>query len=168
MVNKSKFATIVLSIVPGLGHLYLGFQERGLQFMLAFFLSIFLIDWLQLSLFAFLLPVIWFYSLFDALQCLSQGEPPQVLRSPWIWILDKQRWVGIGLIVLGGLILFNRMVIPWLEIYLTYRTLRMISASLMALLFIAGGIRLALGKPLPAPRENGMQAERVSRKGDEE
>ena len=70
MPKKSKFATVILSAVPGLGHMYLGWQQRGLQFMLTFFLMIFLMDQSGgLSLFTFLLPVIWFYSLYEAKQC---------------------------------------------------------------------------------------------------
>jgi len=41
MPKKSKFATVILSAVPGVGHMYLGWQQRGLQFMLTFFLMIF-------------------------------------------------------------------------------------------------------------------------------
>jgi hypothetical protein len=160
LMNKSKFATVVLSVVPGLGHFYLGWMERGLQFMVAFFLSIFLISWLNLSLFGLLLPIIWFYSLFDALMHLSYGHPERTAPSPWSWLVEKQRWVGIGLISLGALLLINRMVIPMLQIYLDYQTVRMISTAAVALLFIAGGIRLALGRQITLPAErNGEPAE---------
>ena len=153
MQTKSKAATIILSFVPGVGHLYLGWQERGLQFLFGFFLTIFLIPWVS-SLLGFLLPVIWFYSFFDALQCYEQGRPDPAARSPWTWLFEKQRWVGIALIVLGSLILLNRMIVPLLQIYLDYRVMRYIGSSLLALLFIAGGIWLALGKQLH-PKENG-------------
>lgn len=157
MQTKSKAATIILSFVPGVGHLYLGWQERGLQFMLGFFLTIFLIPWVS-SLLGFLLPVIWFYSLFDALQCYEQGKPDPAARSPWTWLCEKQRWVGIALIVLGSLILLNRTIVPLLQIYLDYRVMRYIGSSLLALLFIAGGIWLALGKRITPPA-NGRGAE---------
>jgi hypothetical protein len=150
MKPKSKAATVILSFIPGVGHLYLGWQERGLQFLLGFFLTIFLIPYVS-GMLAVLLPVIWFYSLFDALQCYEFGRPDPASHSPYRWILEKQRWVGFGLIVLGTLILFNRVIMPELVRYLDYRIMRMIGPALLALLFIAGGIRLALGKQIPAP-----------------
>ena len=77
MPRKSKFATVVLSALPGLGHMYLGWQQRGLFFMLAFFLAIFLTSMTGgMLLVGFLIPVIWFYSLFDALQCFDQDSLP--------------------------------------------------------------------------------------------
>ncbi|MFY9542354.1 MAG: hypothetical protein ACOX33_05885 [Dethiobacteria bacterium] len=146
MPNKSKFVTVILSVLPGVGHLYLGWQLRGLLFMLAFFMAIFLMDWVGLSLFTFLLPVIWFYSLFDALQCYDR-EPPAA-QEPIAWDFEKQRMVGIALIIIGGLVLINKLAVPLLLKYLTYETLRLIGSSLVALLLIAGGIRLAWGKPI--------------------
>jgi hypothetical protein len=146
MPNKSKFVTVILSVLPGVGHLYLGWQLRGLLFMLAFFMAIFLMDWVGLSLFTFLLPVIWFYSLFDALQCYDR-EPPAA-QEPIAWDFEKQRMVGIALITIGGLVLINKLAVPLLLKYLTYETLRLIGSSLVALLLIAGGIRLAWGKPI--------------------
>ena len=153
MPKKSKFATVILSAVPGLGHMYLGWQQRGLQFMLTFFLMIFLMDQSGgLSLFTFLLPVIWFYSLFDALQCYEEIPPPREKQlDSWHWVFQKQKWVGIGLIVIGGLLLINKLLFPILLRFLDYDMIQSIGVSLVALLLIAGGIRLAWGKPIPPP-----------------
>ena len=153
MPKKSKFATVILSAVPGLGHMYLGWQQRGLQFMLTFFLMIFLMAQSGgLSLFTFLLPVIWFYSLFDALQCYEEIPPPREKQlDSWHWVFQKQKWVGIGLIVIGGLLLINKVAFPMLLGFLDYAVIRSISTIMVALLLIAGGIRLAWGKPIPPP-----------------
>lgn len=67
MVHKSKVLTFILSWLPGLGHLYLGLNKRGLQFMVAAFTCIVLIPILP-PVFPFVLAIIWFYSVFDALQ----------------------------------------------------------------------------------------------------
>ncbi|WP_029422861.1 hypothetical protein [Alicyclobacillus macrosporangiidus] len=68
MEKKSKFATFILSfIVPGTGHLYLGYQTRGLQLMAAFFGCIVLMSLMPL-VFSFALAIIWIYGMFDALQ----------------------------------------------------------------------------------------------------
>lgn len=70
MKYKSKFLTFILSWLPGLGHLYLGLNKRGLQFMAAFFACIVFNRLLPIvfPLFPFVLAILWFYALFDALQ----------------------------------------------------------------------------------------------------
>lgn len=153
MSRKSKFATVVLSALPGLGHMYLGWQQRGLFFMLAFFLAISLTDMSGgLLLIGFTIPVIWFYSLFDALQCFDRDSlPPGQYSADWHWIFKKQRWIGISLIIVGTLLLLNKLALPLLLNFLTYNTIRLASVSFVALLLIAGGIRLAWGKPIPSP-----------------
>lgn len=150
MSRKSKFATVVLSALPGLGHMYLGWQQRGLFFMLAFFLAISLTDMSGgLLLIGFTIPVIWFYSLFDALQCFDRDSlPPGQYSADWHWIFKKQRWIGISLIIVGTLLLLNKLALPLLLNFLTYNTIRLASVSFVALLLIAGGIRLAWGKPI--------------------
>lgn len=171
MPRKSKLATIILSFLPGVGHMYLGWLQRGLMFMTAFFVAIFLVDWTGLMLFGFLVPVIWFYSLFDALQyydalasSTSTANPPAVPApreyrfEDWHWLFKNQRWAGIGLIVIGALILLNKLGLPMLYQYIRYDVIRTAGISLVALLFIAGGIRLAWGKTLSPPEslENPM------------
>ncbi len=159
MPKKSKFATVILSALPGLGHMYLGWRQRGLLFMLAFFVAIFLTDWTGLLLFGLLIPVIWFYSLFDALQCFDQSPPfPEHHTSDLDWFFEKQRWIGISLVVIGCLILINKLAYPILLHYFTYEVIRAAGVSLVALLLIAGGIRLAWGKPLSATQSAGNAA----------
>lgn len=70
MSTKSSFLTFVLSWLPGLGHLYLGLNRRGLQFMIGFFICVAMIQVLP-SVFPFAVAILWFYSLFDALQKVS-------------------------------------------------------------------------------------------------
>ncbi len=87
---------------PGAGHMYLGLQRRGLQLMAAFLLSIYLLDLLRLSAFLFLVPIIWFYSFFDALQQTAKYGKERVHDEPIIdYFINHQRWIGIGLITLG-------------------------------------------------------------------
>jgi hypothetical protein len=78
ITRKRKFVAGLLSfLVPGTGHFYLGQMQRGIMVMLAIILDIFAIVQLSISvnisiplitLFSLLLPVIYFFSIFDALQ----------------------------------------------------------------------------------------------------
>lgn len=117
---KRKFVAGLLSFfVPGIGHFYLGQMQRGIMIMLAIILDIFAIVQLSISmnvsiplitLFSLLLPVIYFFTIFDALQLTdrinnqrysifgepneffgsSQGDPLQSLtrgnRAGWLLI----------------------------------------------------------------------------------
>ncbi|TXK83455.1 hypothetical protein [Paenibacillus sp. N3.4] len=67
MVGTNKIITFLLSFIPGVGHLYLGLNKRGLQFLIGGFACISLIPPFPM-VFPFVLAVIWFYGLFDALQ----------------------------------------------------------------------------------------------------
>lgn len=83
--KKSKFAAGILAFfIPGTGHFYLGLMQRGLSIMLLFILNIaaipYTVNHYQMDnsyipfvvLLGCLIPVIYFYNLFDALQSTDQ------------------------------------------------------------------------------------------------
>ena len=72
--QNRKIITCLLSVVPGAGHMFLGYQKLGLELMTLFFFSFFFVDWLRIGFFMFIIPVIWFYSMFDALHKASGIE----------------------------------------------------------------------------------------------
>ncbi|GAX90683.1 hypothetical protein [Effusibacillus lacus] len=112
---KSKFFTFVLSFLPGLGHLYLGLTRQGIELMALFFGSIWMIDILGGFPFAFAIPVLFFYGIFDALQKrdkLARGErvDPNAtfFRNVNVdWFADK-RWIGWLVIGIGALMLLKQ------------------------------------------------------------
>lgn len=148
--RKSPFVTFILSFLPGVGHMYLGLNKRGLQFMAAFFGTIFLIDLLSTGpLLPFVLVIIWFYSMFDALQMTSRinhylehgggndFEPfdPSELK---VQNLIDPLWIGGGVIVIGVLMII-RSFVPDL-----WRILRQsnFGTGLLGLVLIAFGVYL--------------------------
>ncbi len=104
--RKSKAIAMLLAIFPGAGHLYLGLQRRGIQLMAAFLLTIFLIDFLRLSPFLFLIPLLWFFLVFfDALQKASHHEGELLEDKPVVAAFsDYQKWIGIGSSLSGFII----------------------------------------------------------------
>jgi hypothetical protein len=141
--NNRKLIAVVLSIVPGAGHMYLGLQNQGLQFMSMFFFAAFLMGWLNMSLFLFTLPIIWFYSLFDA---FHRVEEEKVVRKKdgmpiYSWLMARPQWAGWGLIILGCLVIFERIISP----FLTWQIRNYIQTGLVALVLIVSGIRLLMG-----------------------
>ena len=146
-LNNRKIIAIGLSMVPGAGHMYLGLLRQGAQLMALFFLTMFITDWLHLSLLAFILPVLWFYSLFDAYHLLeeeSDGLRPD--ESPLFdWLRSHPSWIGWGLIILGGLVILQRIVTPILVAVLNPVLRNYMETSLVALILIAGGIKMLAG-----------------------
>nr|WP_247903220.1 multi-tm2 domain protein [Paenibacillus pabuli] len=150
--RRSKVLATLLSAFPGAGHLYLGLQKRGMQLMFLFLGSIYILDLLHLSVFLFMIPLIWFYSFFDGLQCSSRyGREPltdQPIFKDWA---RHQRLIGFGIAALGLYYLFIRLVIPQLnelfpDAFLTYEIRSYVNTVIVSLLLIFGGLKLLFGK----------------------
>ncbi|KGA95816.1 hypothetical protein AJ85_10475 [Alkalihalobacillus alcalophilus ATCC 27647 = CGMCC 1.3604] len=109
--RKSKPIAMLFAIFPGAGHLYLGLQRRGLQLMALFLIGLFLMDLLRLTMFLFLIPIIWFYSFFDALQKVAQYDENLKDVPIFTAFQNYQKWIGIGAILLGGYYLFDQVLI---------------------------------------------------------
>jgi hypothetical protein len=152
--KKSKAIATFLSIFPGAGHLYLGLQRRGIQLMAAFLFSIYILDVLRLGIFLFLIPIIWFYSFFDGMQKVSKYGEEEMEDVPIIsYLINHQKWVGIGLVVMGIYYLLMNVLVPvflpvlteifnvdfmyWLHTYF--------QTGLVCVLLIGGGIKLLSG-----------------------
>ncbi|ATP40829.1 hypothetical protein CSE16_12680 [Solibacillus sp. R5-41] len=161
--KKSKTLATVLSIFPGAGHMYLGLQKRGLQLMAAFLLGIYILDILRLSLFLFLIPIIWFYSFFDALQKVSMHEEEELEDIPMIsYFVNHQKWLGIGMLTLGLYYLIANVIIPALAPALKinlgfdieYWYYNYFQVSVICILLIGGGLRLLFGSKIRKESRN--------------
>ncbi|HHX95106.1 MAG TPA: G-protein coupled receptor [Clostridia bacterium] len=146
--RKSKVWALVFSFVPGAGHMYLGYKEQGLQLMAIFFLSLLTMDWLRMTFIIFLIPIIWFYSMFDALQKVSQ--PTVSVQEDFFlvnWLRKNQRLVAYLLILMGAFLILNRVVFG----YISWQYNQYIQTAVVSLLLIGGGIKLLRGSKV---REN--------------
>mgnify|MGYP001326762376 FL=1 len=108
----STFWSIVFSFIPGGGHMYIGLMKRGLQFMLLFFgiLSISSLFYSADFLF-FFATVVWFYSFFDCFHMRRKLERNEIVDEDLFFSVDvkniNRKYLGTGLIALGGLVLLN-------------------------------------------------------------
>jgi hypothetical protein len=148
--KKSKSIASFLSIFPGAGHLYLGLQRRGIQLMAAFLFSIYILDVLRLGIFLFLIPIIWFYSFFDGLQKASRYGKEEIEDTPVIsYFINHQKWVGIGLLLMGLYYLLVNILIPALtpiiNINLTYWFQGYFQTAVVCFILIGGGVKLLMG-----------------------
>lgn len=143
--KKSKVWALVFSFIPGAGHMYLGYKEQGLQLMAVFFLSLMAMDWLRMTFVIFLIPIIWFYSMFDALQKVSQ--PALSVQEDFFlvqWLRDNQRLLAYLLIGMGVLLILNRIVFR----HIAWQYNEYIQTAVVSLLLIGGGIKLLRGSKI--------------------
>ncbi|WP_449598899.1 hypothetical protein [Niallia sp. Marseille-Q9988] len=152
--KKSKFIATFLSVFPGAGHLYLGLQQRGIQLMAAFLFSIFILNELRLGLFLFVIPIIWFYSFFDGLQKASKIGEEELEDVPVIaYLINYQKWFGIGLLVIGLYYLMINIILPifspiireTINIDIRFFFYQYFQTGIVCLVLILGGIHLLKG-----------------------
>lgn len=158
-LNNSRLIAVVLSFVPGAGHMYLGLMNQGLQLMSLFFFTAFMMGWLNMSLFFFVLPVIWFYSLFDAYH-RAKGERVEKWEENLFfvaWLRTHPAWVGWGLIILGCIVVLERIIGP----YISWEIRSSVQTGIVALILILCGIRLLLGGRDKAEKEVVEECETV-------
>lgn len=149
--RRSRLFATVLSILPGAGHMYLGLQRRGLQLMAGFLLSIYLLDTLELSLFLFLVPILWCYAFFDSLQMQSryalEGFVPDV---PIVsGLLYQRKWLGLALIAMGLYYVGDRLLVDAFNVlglrYWAHELRYYFKTIVTALLLLGAGAKLLLG-----------------------
>jgi hypothetical protein len=148
--QKSGFLTVMFSLLPGLGHFYLGLQQRGLSLMILFFGVIFLNtivpNGLQFTV-ALVIPILWFYSQFDALKYRTQINLGETVEDraifPQLQNAIRLSWLGWGLAALGVINIFYDLMYV---LNLDYRIQGLIEDSVTALILIGLGWWLLKGK----------------------
>lgn len=164
MSRKNAFIRFMFSLIPGAGEMYMGFMKQGITLMTLFVGVIFLAVYLNNPIFAFALPVIWFYGFFHVhnLAGLSDEEfyaQEDSLLFDWniFGKLEQKKgrkilaWI---LILLGVSILWNfltGMVYYFLDMfnishYFWNEIVRMVPQIVFAVLLIYAGVQLIKGK----------------------
>lgn len=126
-MKRSKFLTVLFSLIPGAGHMFMGFMKTGVSLMAAFTTIIFLASWLNISPLLYILPVLWFYSFFDCLnRRYSSDEVFASLEDNYLFSIEtfslkkllaqgepifKRRHLmaGILLLLLGGYLVWSNL-----------------------------------------------------------
>ncbi|AEV67323.1 hypothetical protein [Acetivibrio clariflavus] len=150
--NKKTIA-MVLSIIPGAGHMFLGLQRQGLQLMAIFFLSFFITDWINLSIFMPLIPIIWFFGLFDAMNKAAgndKRDDSDVLFVNWFrngkpLVKNANKYLAYALIAIGCLLLAEKIIFPELEKFIRFNFREYFRVIILSVLFIIGGVKMLMG-----------------------
>jgi hypothetical protein len=113
VVKRSPALAVVLSMLPGLGHLYVGLYRRGIAFFAAFALSLTLANSRHGSL-GVIIAFVWFFTLIDAFRCaqaINLGQAtagiPQELASPTALRVGNLGF-GVLLLLVGAVLLYNQ------------------------------------------------------------
>ncbi|GKX31836.1 hypothetical protein SH1V18_43160 [Vallitalea longa] len=146
----NKFWAFVLSLIPGVGHMYLGLMKKGLYFLLLIISCMFLADVsYQTPIVALLGIVIWFYSFFDAYHIRKRIDNNEdilntdIVSNKILKINIKKKYIAYGLIIIGVYLLFNYLLLDINScLELTYVQRRTISRIVVPIILIIGGLLL--------------------------
>lgn len=117
--ERSKFLTFVFSMLPGAGHMYMGFMKMGLSLMSAFFFLVFLSNFFSMGSLLFVTPLIWFYSFFDCMnKRYSTDEEFLLLEDNYLFSLDELVKIDKGMfkkhsLIAGILLVFTGIYLIW-------------------------------------------------------
>lgn len=120
--RRSPGGTVILSLLPGLGHLYLGLYQRGIGFFLTSMAAAWIGD--RADIMPWPVFFMWGFAMIDAYRqamAINTGELPQDLWATPVRKAPKRAGLGIGvfLTVLGLILLYDRFYeIDWY--FLTY------------------------------------------------
>ncbi|UHA74737.1 DUF6677 family protein [Paenibacillus sp. 481] len=145
--RKSKFVAVLLSLFfPGLGHFYLRLMQRGLLIMMFLMLDIVAIVYFTtkdvatnvplIVLLSLMLPVIYFFNLFDAMQNTEKVNE-QAMYGIASEPTKQGPWFGVLFVSCGVLMLLLTVDPSWLGWFFTYG-----GSYAGATVLIGGGIYL--------------------------
>lgn len=169
--KKSSGLTFIFSLLPGAGHMYMGFMKTGLSFMAMFFFIIFLGSFFSVGSFLIIEPLVWFYAFFDCMNKASLNDEEFLLiEDKYLFSMDKilelneglikknKFVVGCAVLVLGIYLLWNSIlqrlcsVIPQFEYDILVNMSRAIPQVVISIIIIFIGIKLIIGKKKESDR----------------
>lgn len=161
-MKKNKFLTVVFSCMPGAGQLYQGLYKKGASIMLWFFGIITLSAITNMPELSTVLPVIWFYAFFDAVNRSSYTieELNEIEDKPFLFSSDsfndfvknKHALVGAIVVFIGAFMLFNifksqitGLLVLFMPEGVVYDIIYAIPKAVISILIILLGVKLLKG-----------------------
>lgn len=163
--KKNNFLTFIFSLLPGAGHMYMGFMKKGVSLMSAFFIIIFISSFLDVGQLLYIVPVLWFYSFFDSINTgYSTDEEFLKVEDNYLFTFDKfmeidknmviksRFFAGILLLIFGIFLIWkNTMVqlssvIPQPIYDIMSNIISNLPRLIIGIVIIVVGIKLIIGK----------------------
>ena len=168
-MKKNLFLTFCFACCPGAGQMYLGYTKRGVSLMLAFCAVFGVSSFLQLWLFAVILPPLWFFAFFDtftirnaAPEVLALKPDEYLYELPELEILSKKhhKVVGWVLIFAGLYALYTNLFMPLManlldalpyDLWWLWNLCYDLPTLFAAFLIVLTGLRLVRGEKVLEP-----------------
>ena len=165
-MKKNKFWTFVFACIPGAGQMYQGRMNRGVSFMVLFWGILAVSSMLYMPALTFALPVLWFYSFFDVMNCsnITIEQLAMLPDKPILFSEDgrfsgmvrgKHVVIGWAAILIGALMIYNMLqnhIANFLARYFNisvYSLFDALPVLIIGVVIILVGVRLLRG-PSPA------------------
>lgn len=106
--RKNAFLTFVCAVVPGCGQMYHGLLKKGISIMFLFWGIIAVSSFVGIAELSLILPVIWFYSFFDAVNRMNMPiEEVKLLEDNYILASVKPQSAFLGKLYSKAHIIFG-------------------------------------------------------------
>ncbi len=181
MNKKNKILFFLFSLIPGAAHMYIALVKRGLVIMLAFVAIVGVALMSDVPVLLILLPVLWFYSFFDAWNKYHLPEdklakvqddflfflnamPENIRTDPRLKKVASANVLkvgGIAAVIIGAYLIWNQIIVNVLSRLLGVRGAEILSEVsyrfpqvAVAVLLIVIGIKLITHKKHELDSEN--------------
>lgn len=160
--RKNSFLAFCFSMIPGAGHMYIGFMKQGISIMTALVAGIALGVILHMPILTLFIPVLWFYAFFDVHNKRSLSEEKLNDMEDKFFLSNVtnreitelfegklRMFIAGGLILIGFYLLFDNLLsmMPYYLRNLLYHWgIDKIPHIIIACIIIYVGIRLIQGK----------------------
>ncbi|SHH86786.1 hypothetical protein [Clostridium grantii] len=144
-MSTKMLLSILMSVIPGVGHMYLGLMRKGMQLMTSFFIAWYFVNELRVTAFMVVIPIIWAYSVFDAMHKASSEEGLKdedlFTNIPGL-TKNMSKIIGYGLIAVAFIMIFQSVAIPIISRFFDYEFGEYLRTVIIAIVFFVGGIIL--------------------------
>jgi TM2 domain-containing membrane protein YozV len=152
--DERKLISFMLSVIPGLGQLYLGEREKG-QKLLSLFLVVYILSSLvNIDILRLGIPAIIIYSILDLMNIKGIRETTEINFSGK-WFDNWVKLLGVVFIAAGVIALANRFLGEFVDNRVVYMIKDYTKVILSSVILIGFGIKmLFMGRPREINRED--------------
>lgn len=152
--QNKKLLSVMLNIIPGAGHIFLGLKDKGIQIAGSFFAMYIIGQFVGLDIFNFIAAIIWIYSVLDSINIWNNSDYNVVkiefsskdFQNATSILKNKLPLIGSFLIFIGIMVLLNRFSLEFIDIDILRQFKDYVKDGLVSIIFIGLGLKLLIGK----------------------
>ncbi|WP_426349590.1 hypothetical protein ACPWSR_17940 [Alloiococcus sp. CFN-8] len=142
--ENEKLIAVFLSIIPGAGHFYLKRKKEGVRLLSLFIFIFFIYSFAPLQVLSLMMILVIIYTLINLKEIFSvsiNGDEEDFVLSDLL-NSSYMRYLGIGFIALGILILFNKIALSFIDRGLLMEVFEYLREGIVSVVLIVLGVRL--------------------------